>query len=157
MTRKTKSRLRTIRSRFIFGLRVMAYLTAVVGGVFAIIDGPPSIVAIITPLGMGFLGATLLLGGLACVVGWITGSWLTEQLGAVFCAAGTGFYLWGIIAIAIAQTDGVTSGRGLQLCMIVFSFIMCLIRIFEIQKDANEEMSQVTAKIELKKAAAQQL
>lgn len=111
-------------------------LTAIVGGVFAIIATPATVAHEVGVPGLVYLwGALLIVGGFCAALGRLVGIWILETTGIVGMCFGTLIYI-GVIA-------GVLQGRGgpeviVAVCMFIVALLAMIRRYVELQIFTSE-------------------
>lgn len=129
---RQRHRAAHVKSKTTFALQTVAYLLVVVAGFFWLIS--PSVIAVnklgpyVTPVG----GTIATIGAMMATYGHLLRRWLPEQLGAVLVSMAAGLYAYSI------AVDSVTdSTKGMGMCIVAAFFTLCVLRIFQIERDTD--------------------
>jgi hypothetical protein len=109
-------------------LRALMYVSLFFAGVFALLQ--PSATQDLYPVIVAsMLDWFLVVGGLAAAVGWVTGFWVAEEVGAILLASGLVIYLIGFIPLALMDWH-----RGLTVALFLALTVACVLRVLEIRR-----------------------
>ncbi len=123
---------RRVKSRTTFTLQTIAYILVIFAGVFWLLT--PSVIAVnklgpyVTPVG----GTVATVGAIMATYGHVLRKWLPEQVGAALVSLAAGLYAY---SIAIDSLSDSTKGMGM--CIVAAFFVLCVLRIFQIERDTN--------------------
>lgn len=125
------SRRRAVLTAILKIIDIGVGLTALVGGVFAIVATPESVQH---EVGLGFWiglwGALLIVGGFCSALGRLVGVWILETVGIVGMAFGVLIY----IAVILSVLQGRGSGQVvLAVCMFLVALLAMIRRYVELQ------------------------
>lgn len=124
------------KSKTTFILQAVAYMLVVVAGFFWLIS--PSTIAVnqlgpyVTPVG----GTIATIGAIMATHGHLRRRWLPEQVGAVLVAFAAGMYAYSIMRDSISD-----STKGMGMCIVAAFFVLCVLRIFQIERSTNPSLA----------------
>ncbi len=130
-----RQRRRTAKSRTTFALQTVAYMLVICAGTFWLLS--PSTIAVnklgpyVTPVG----GTIATIGAVMATYGHVSRRWMPEQIGAFLVALAAGMYGYSIALDSVSD-----STKGMGMCIVLAFFTLCVLRIFQIERDTNPSL-----------------